>query len=284
MIVYLNNKFIELKDAKISPLDRGFLFADGVYEAMRTYNGKIFRYDDHLKRLKRSLNEIEINYSHLEKLESVIYNLIKKNDLQQTDVLVYMQITRGASVSRTHSFPEKATEPTLFISVQPFAINKQEQSKGIKVSLKEDLRWKRCDIKSISLLPAVLANQKVREEGSAEAILVRDGLITEGTHTNFFAVKNNTIYTAPVSNYILSGITRSVVTELANKLGMIVKEKFVQEKDLKTYNEFFITSTTKEVTPVVQIDDWIINDGKPGGVTIKLQNAFNFLTKNFADE
>jgi len=278
MIVFYNGKYIPLEDAAISPFDRGFLFADGVYESIRTYNGKLFKSEEHLQRLKRSLNEIQIRYSEPEKLEEIIYVLIKKNNLGE-EALIYLQITRGSSIPRTHSFPEEEVEPTVFISSSPFETDEQEQKNGIKVSLQDDMRWMRCDIKSVSLLPIVLANQKAKEAGAEEAILVRDGLITEGTHTNFFAVKDNVVYTAPVSHFILAGITGGVVIELANDLNIHVKEEFIKEKDLKTFNEFFITSTTKEVTPVVQIDNWIINDGKTGNVTTKLQNAFSKLTE-----
>jgi len=278
MIVFYNGRYIPLEDAAISPFDRGFLFADGVYESIRTYNGKLFKSEEHLQRLKRSLNEIQIRYSEPEKLEEIIYVLIKKNNLGE-EALTYLQITRGSSIPRTHSFPEEDVEPTVFISSSPFETDEQEQKNGIKVSLQDDMRWMRCDIKSVSLLPIVLANQKAKEAGAEEAILVRDGLITEGTHTNFFAVKDNVVYTAPVSHFILAGITGGVVIELANDLNIHVKEEFIKEKDLKTFNEFFITSTTKEVTPVVQIDNWIINDGKTGNVTTKLQNAFSKLTE-----
>ncbi|MEE9450127.1 MAG: D-amino-acid transaminase [Ignavibacteriaceae bacterium] len=279
MITYFNGAFIPFEDVSVSPFDRGFLFADGVYESIRIYNNKLFKYDEHLTRLKRSLNETQIIYNDLEKLESVIYKLIKKNNVDE-EALIYLQITRGSSILRTHSFPEEDIEPTVFISASPFETEKQEQKYGIKVSLQDDMRWMRCDIKSVSLLPIVLANQKAKEAGAEEAILVRDGLITEGTHTNFFAVKDNVIYTAPVSHYILAGITRGVVIELANDLNIHVKEESIKEKDLKTFNECFITSTTKEVTPVVQLDDWIINDGKTGNVTTELQNAFSKLTEN----
>jgi D-alanine transaminase len=279
MITYFNGAFTPLDDVSVSPFDRGFLFADGVYESIRMYHNKLFKYDKHLTRLKRSLNEIQIRYNDLEKLERVIYKLIKKNYIDE-EALIYLQITRGKQFPRKHSFSQAESGSTIFISVTKFAPNLKEREDGIKVILQEDLRWPRCDIKSTSLLPVILANQKAKVAGAEEAILVRDELITEGTHTNFFAVKDHVIYTAPVSHYILAGITRGVVIELANDLNIHVKEESIKEKDLKTFNEFFITSTTKEVTPVVQLDDWIINDGKTGNVTTELQSAFSKLTEN----
>ena len=280
MITYFNGAFTPIKDVSVSPFDRGFLFADGVYESICTYNRKLFKYEKHLHRLVRSLNEIRIRHNELEKLEDIIYELIKKNSIDK-EALIYLQITRGSSTPRTHSFPEGDIEPTVFISVSPFETDKQEQKDGVKVSLQDDMRWMRCDIKSTSLVPNVLANQKAKEAGAEEAILVRDGLITEGTHTNFFAVKDNVVYTAPVSHYILAGITRGVVIELANDLNIRVEEEFIKEKDLKTFNEFFITSTTKEVTPVVQIDDWVVGSGKPGKISTQLQETFKSLINNY---
>ena len=143
------------------------------------------------------------------------------------------------------------------------------------------MRWLRCDIKSISLLPVVLANQKASEEGAAEAILVRDGIITEGTHTNFFAVKDETIYTAPKSRLILEGITRKVVLEFCEKFKIDLKEEFIEKDNLKNFTEFFITSTTKEITPVTSIDYWAVNEGEPGKITRSLQSVFKKITEDY---
>jgi len=280
MIVFYNSRYIPLEDVAISPFDRGFLFADGVYESIRTYSGKLFKFEEHLQRLKRSSNEIQVRYSKPEKLEETIYELIKKNNIEK-EALIYLQITRGLSFPRTHSFPAQDVEPTIFISASPFKSNNLEQKEGIKAILFKDIRWMRCDIKSVSLLPNVLANQKAKEAGAGEAILVKEGLITEGTHTNFFAVKDNVLYTAPVSNNILAGITRRVVIELASELNIDVKEEFIKENEFKTYSEFFITSTKKEITPVVGIDNWIVGIGKPDKITVQLQEAFKSLTNDY---
>jgi len=280
MLVFLNDKIIPIEESCISPFDRGFLFADGVYESIRTYNRKLFRYEDHLDRLKRSLRETRINFDGLSSIENIIYELIRKNNVEN-EALVYLQITRGTAFPRTHSFPVEKTTPTLFISVKEFKEDFEEQSNGVKVILQEDVRWLRCDIKSTSLLPVVLANQKATEEGAAEAILVRDGLITEGTHTNFFAVKNETIYTAPKSRLILDGITRRIVLELCEKFKIDYHEEFINKDDLKYFSEFFITSTTKEITPVVSIDYWSVNDEIPGKITLSLQSVFKKITEDY---
>ncbi|MDH3269019.1 MAG: D-amino-acid transaminase, partial [Ignavibacteria bacterium] len=260
MLVFINNRILSLEEANISPFDRGFLFADGVYESIRTYNKKLFRYKDHLDRLKRSLKEVKIDFNEFDSLENIIYDLIKKNSIE-SEALVYLQVTRGSAIPRTHSFPKDKISPTLFISVKELTEDFEEQSRGVKVILQEDIRWLRCDIKSTSLLPVVLANQKATEENAVEAILVRDGLITEGTHTNFFAVRDETLFTAPKSRLILEGITRKVVLEFCAKFNIDYREEFINKDDLKSFDEFFITSTTKEITPVTSIDYWTINQG-----------------------
>jgi D-alanine transaminase len=280
MIVYLNNEFLKIENAKISPFDRGFLFADGVYESIRTYKGKIFCYEDHLNRLNKSLSEIRLLYKETEKIENVIYELIKKNNIEG-EAVIYLQITRGESFPRTHNFAQADVNSTIFISALPLKTNEQEQKEGIKASLQDDMRWLRCDIKSVSLLPVVMANQSAVDAGGNEAILNRNGLITEGSHTNFFAIKEKTVFTSPEGHLILSGITRKIVLELYNKLEIEVKEEFIKADELKTFNEIFITSTTKEITPVVQINDWIVGDGKPGELTRKAQKAFEELVKNY---
>lgn len=280
MIVYFNSEFKQVEEAVVSPFDRGFLFADGVYESIRTYNGKLFRYKNHLDRLKRSLKEIKNDFKDFSLLENIIYELIKKNNIESESV-IYLQITRGAAIPRTHHFPIENISPTLFISATEFSENIEERESGVKVILQEDIRWLRCDIKSISLLPVVLASQKAKEENAVEAILVRDGLITEGTHTNFFAVKDETVYTAPKSKMILEGITRKVVLEFCEKFGIDYREEFINKDDLKNFSEFFITSTTKEVTPVVEIDYWKINQGEPGKITKSLQAVFKKVTEDY---
>jgi len=280
MMVFINNRFISIEEAHISPLDRGFLFADGVYESIRTYNNKLFRYKDHLDRLKRSLKETRINFKELDSIENIIYELIQKNEVEN-EALVYLQITRGSEFPRTHSFPKEKISPTIFISVQELKENTVEQSRGVKVIIQEDVRWLRCDIKSTSLLPVVLASQKATEENAAEAILVRDGMITEGTHTNFFAVKDETIFTSPKSRLILEGITRKVVLEFCDKFKIDYCEEFINKDELKSFNEFFITSTTKEITPVTMIDYWTVKDGEPGKITKSLQSVFKKITEDY---
>ncbi len=276
MIVYLNGEFLPLEEAKLSPFDRGFMFADGVYEVIRTYNGNLFRYEDHLDRLRRSLNFIDLEYD-LSFTKDVIYQLITSNKLDKNESLIYLQITRGNSVPRSHKFPHSFV-PTIFISATQIKVNETGRKNGISVISLEDLRWKRCDIKSVSLLPAILANEEAYKKGAGEAILFRDGLITEGTHTNFFAVKDEIVFTAPEGNQILSGITRKILLELCKQLDILISEEFIKTNELKAFEEFFVTSTTKEITPVIKIDSFTIPGNKPGRLTMKLQNEFQKLT------
>lgn len=272
MIVYFNRNFISHKDVKVSPFDRAFLFAEGVYEALRTYNGKLFRLEDHIKRLKYSLHEIDLLFNDFDAIKNICVKLVEINNLK-TDYSVYLQISRGISFPRTHHYEDNLS-PNVFAFVKPIKDNSKEISEGVKVILEKDFRWLRCDIKSTSLLPSVMANQKAIGSGAFEAILHRDNFITEGSHTNFFAVKNNRLFTAPLSHYILDGVTRKVVLELCKENKIDFVEEYIGVNGLKTFKEFFLTGTTTEVTPVVQIDKWIINNGKPGLLTRKIQKLF----------
>ncbi|MEJ2614142.1 MAG: D-amino-acid transaminase [Ignavibacteriaceae bacterium] len=280
MIVYINGDFVQENEVKISPYDRGFLFGDGIYEVIRTYNGRLFKMDEHLNRLAYSLKEVRINNFNVNIIKTIVDELIPRNNLSN-DFAVYIQITRGVSFPRIHSFPPREIEPTVYVSTYPLISVPDEIDNGIKVILKEDIRWTRCDIKSISLLPAILANQSAKENGASEAVFVRDGFITEGSHTNFFAVKNNIIHTPPLSNLILSGITRDVIIEICKSNSFRIKEINLEEKELKHFDEFFITGTTTEVKPVIQIDNWTVKNGKPGDMTKKIQKAFFQYVSNY---
>jgi D-alanine transaminase len=272
MIVYFNDKYIPHDEVKISPFDRAFLFSDGVYEALRTYNCKLFRLDDHLKRLKYSLKELGINFNDFNLIENIFTHLADINNIK-TEYSVYIQISRGVSYPRTHNY-ENSLTPNVFAFAKLIKDNNKEKNIGVKVILEKDLRWLRCDIKSTSLLPSVMASQKAIQNNAFEAILFRDDIITEGSHTNFFAVKNNTVFTAPLSNYILNGITRKVVLELCKENKIDFCEEQINVNELKNFDEFFITGTTTEVTPIIKIDDWIVSDGKPGIITLKIQELF----------
>ena len=278
MIVYFNDQFLKLEDVKISPFDRGFQYADGVYEVIRTYYGKLFRYQDHLERLKHSLDAIKITYSEVDNLDWIIYEIIKKNNYAEENFSIYIQITRGASYPRKHSFPKEKVIPTIFISVTPIDIS--SNNKGIKIIFENDFRWQKCNIKSISLLANVLANQHAEESGAGEAIWNRNGYLLEGSHTNFWAIKNEEVWTAPLSNLILPGVSRKVILEVCRNSGIKVREQAIKEDEINSFDEFFVSGTTSEIIPVVKINDSIIGDGKPGKTTQMIHSEFNKYVKS----
>ena len=273
MTVYYNGRFMRKEEVHISPDDRGFLLADGAYEVIRAYGGKFFKCQAHLQRLERSLQALRIAQPEASKLRDIAEELIRRNDLGQGDAIVYLQITRG-SAPRRHAFPEEGTPPTIYLSASPVRSSPEKAERGVRIILVPDIRWMRCDIKSVALLPNVLASQEAKERGAEEAVFVRDGVITEGTHTNFCAVFGGQLVTHPRTNLILGGITRQVVLDLCHRLDIPSLESYIQDRDLKKASELMIVSTTVEVLPVVQVEDWPVGDGEPGPVTRKLQQAF----------
>ena len=270
--IYLNGKLISKTEAAISPEDRGFNFADGIYEVIKYYGGKPFRYADHMERLRRSLREIRIDFDDLDQFELVFQSLLEQNGLADQEAGIYLQITRG-SHTRIHRFPEN-TKPTVYATTFPFASKWDQLENGVKVITAEDIRWLRCDIKSISLLPNVLYAQKADEHDAAEAIFIRNDIVTEGTHSSFMVVKNGVVYTHPDSNLILPGITKKVVIEICRANGIQVIEEGIQASELTSMDEMMILGTGSEVTPVVQIDENLVKDGKTGPVTRFIQGKF----------
>lgn len=271
-IVYLNGSWIEREKAAISPDDRGFIFADGVYEVTKFYNGKAFRMPDHLERLKHSLHEITVNFNEIDQLENISLELLERNNLMDAEAGVYWQITRGVH-SRIHHFPAEST-PTFYAFAFPLPSATEKLQKGIRVIVQEDIRWKRCDIKSVSLLPNTMLYNEAVKKGAGESILVRDGYVTEATHSSVFAVKNGSLITRPLSNLILPGITRKVVFELGKEHEIPLEEKLFSEAELFDMDEVFICGTGSEITPVVQVNDTVIGSGNPGPLTQKIQQLF----------
>ena len=276
-IVYLNGNLLPKSEALISPDDRGFNFADGIYEVIKYYHGKPFRYADHLNRLRRSLHEIQIEFDDFGQLESVFQRLLEQNGLANQEAGIYLQITRG-SKTRIHHFPENI-KSTVYATAFPFASKWDQLQNGVKVISTDDIRWLRCDIKSVSLLPNVLAAQKAHDQDAVEAIFIRNGIVTEGSHSSFMAVKNGTVYTHPDSNLILPGITKIVVREICKANNIPLVEEAIQATELSQMDEMMIVGTGSEVTPVVQIDEMTVGNGKPGPVTRLLQEKFFELTK-----
>lgn len=276
MIVFFNHQFIPKTQVRIDPDDRGFLFADGAYEVIRCYRGKLFKANEHIARLNRSLGFLRINLPQQVNFQEIGSRLIEQNKLQDEDAVIYIQATRGSAL-RKHAFPDEDISPTLYVNVSSFQRPVEKQKQGVKVILVPDNRWARCDIKSISLLPNVLACQRAKEENAEEAIFVRDDAVLEGSHSSFCGVFDNCVSTAPKSNYILPGITREVVLELCRASNITVEESPISVENLKEADELMLLSTSLEVTPVVQVDEWKVGSGKPGAVARKLQQAFEAL-------
>jgi D-alanine transaminase len=273
-LAYFNGNFLPKDQIHISPDDRGFLFADGIYEVIRWYEGFFFDMEGHMSRMKRSMKEIRILWPDADVFPSVAYDLIARNNLQNTPSLVYMQVTRGAA-TRSHAFPSPAVNPTVYSFAKGLKPDKEKITLGIGAILRKDIRWSRCDIKSVSLLPNILSFQEAIDAGCHECIFVKDGLITECAHSNVFFVINGVLHTHPESEDILSGITRKNILRLARDAGIPVSLKAVPETRLKDISEAFITNTSLEVTPVVSIDNKKVGNGKPGPVTSLLREKFD---------
>lgn len=261
------------EEVKISPDDRGFLFADGIYEVVRWYQGIFYDMDSHLQRMKRSLKEIHIRWPDEESFPSIARKLIKINGLEKKHALVYLQVTRGIA-PRSHNFPSQDVIPTAYAFANSFEPDNTGIENGINVMLKKEIRWSRCDIKSISLLPNTLSFQEAKEQGCQECIFIRDGMITEGTRSNIFFVIDGVLLTHPESNYILSGITRKNVIRIARETGMVVNEAAVSDSMIEAIDEAFLAGTGTEVTPIVKLGKWIVGDGHPGPLTKSIIKKF----------
>jgi D-alanine transaminase len=273
MTVYFNGAFKDKEDVSISPDDRGFVFGDGVYEVLQADQGQFLRKDAHFRRLRRSLREIRLDGVDLEALRGAVDQLLPRNDLQDRRAKVYLQITRGAA-PRQHAFPPPSTEPTVYARAEALERPTQKWEQGVKIILRPDQRWARCDIKSLNYLPNVLANQAAMEADAYEAVMVREGFVTEGSHSSVLAVFDGTIVTHPLTNHILPSITRNAVLSLCDDLGIPVEETPVPRADLPEADELMLLGTTTGVMPVVQVEDWAVGDGTPGALTRRLQAAF----------
>jgi D-alanine transaminase len=271
---YFNGKLVPKNEISISPDDRGFLFADGVYEVVRCYEGIFYDMSSHIARLKRSLRELRINWSDADLFPSIAGDLIRLNKLENTPSMVYLQVTRGAA-KRTHTFPSPEVTPTVYAYPWGFVPDIQSKESGIKVMLKEDIRWSRCDIKSVALLPNTLSFQEAFENGMKECIFVSNGLITEGSHSNIFFVIDGTLFTHPESNKVLSGVTRKNILRIAQEAGINIREEAVLENRIRFIREAFITNTSAEVTPVIDLGGNTIGDGVTGPVTKLIREKFD---------
>jgi len=274
-IACVNGRFGPLADAVVSVEDRGFQFGDGVYEVIRTYRGRPFAVDEHLTRLERSAQALQLSLGP-SKAQWIawIEEGLRLSSLPETKV--YLQITRGQA-PRDHPFPVSLLPTTVLTFRELHPLDVSVRQAGVQAILLEDIRWGRCDIKSVNLLANVLARQRAKEAGVFEAILLRDGGVTEGSVSNVMVVRNGTIQTAPEGPRILSGVTRAKVLELAKKEGIPVAETVVPREDLLGASEVFLTGTTVEVLPVVRVDGQAIGPAVPGPIAQFLSRRWDAL-------
>ncbi len=272
-LVYLNGQFMEFQEARVAVEDRGFMFGDGIYEVVRCYGGKTFSLLPHLVRLQKSAAaiELELPWSIAELVETA-ETLLAKSAL--AEALIYIQATRGAA-PRQHLFPT-GVEPTLLMTIRRFTpLPAEYNSLGVAVITVPDNRWGGCHIKSINLLPNVLAKEKAHKSGALEAVFVRhDGLVSEGGSSNLFAVLDGTVVTPPADHHILAGVTREHVLDLARQQYLKVEERPLHLADLRQAEEIFLTGTVMEVLPVVKLDDHLVGNGTPGPIAGKLWDLY----------
>jgi len=263
-MIFLNGKFMPIEEARVPVLDRGFIFGDGVYELVPVYSRAPFRLDEHLARLERSLAAVRIRnpYSRAE-WRDIILQLVAKQPFE--DQGVYFQVTRGVA-KRDHAFP-KDVAPTVFVMSNPLVNPPAELvERGAAAVTAVDNRWLRCDIKSISLVGNVLLRQHSADVGAVETILFRDGKLTEASASNVFIVKRGAIQSPPKSNLILPGITYDVVAEIAQGAGIALEFRDLTEAEVRAADEIFVTSSSKEVLAIVQLDGRPVGEGRPGPV------------------
>jgi D-alanine transaminase len=273
--VLINEKFVSREAAQVDIEDRGYQFGDGVYEVVGVYSGKFFKMDEHLVRLVRSASEIGLTLPFsVEHIKNKLLELYALDPIE--DGTIYFQVSRGAA-ARTHFFPQPSVPAQLIAYTRPKTRPINHQKDGIACIFVEDIRWLRCDIKSLNLLGNVLAKQKAVEAGTYEAILHRGETVTEGSSNNVFIVKDNKVITHPANNYILNGITRMTVQDVCLKLNIpFVEETFSTRRFLEA-DEAFISGTGIEVIPVIKIDGRLIGSGEPGPVTKAIQKEFKEL-------
>lgn len=274
--VYLNGEILGLESAKISVFDRGFLFGDGIYEVMAQINGRFFYKQAHLERLDQCLKKIHITFD-IDLISKEIPRLLDATNLTEKDCLLYIQVTRGVA-PRKHSFPKEVT-PTIMMYATPKVLP-DINSINATVITSEDFRWSRCDIKTTSLLGNVMLNEEAMQHECYETVLFRNGIITEASHCNVFFVKDRIVYTHPANAFILDGITRQVVLEICQKMGITVREEGIPKSKIFEMDEAFLTGTSTQIASIQKIDNHsFYGSQQTGRITKRLQEAFLQLKK-----
>lgn len=274
MKVLWNEEIVDESEVKIDIEDRGYQFGDGIYEVIRIYDGYMYMEKEHLDRLWVSAEKIRMTLPFTrEELSQRLHRLAQEVGLE--NARVYFQVTRGTAKPRLHDFPNpKEVQPVLLADIQPASRPSAKQNIGIRAGFVEDKRWLHCDIKSISLLGNIMALDEAQQKGYDEAVLVRDGIVTEASASNLWMVKDEVLYTHPDGNLVLPGIAKIKIRELVKALGIELKEEAFTEKELLAADECFKTSSVAEIMPIIEIDNQTIGDGTPGKVTKKLLNAY----------
>ncbi len=269
-IVYLNGRFLPLQEARISVLDRGFLFGDSVYEVIPAYGGRLFRLDEHLSRLESSLDQVRIEppLRH-QQWASILNRLLMTDD---SDRSVYLQVTRGVAEKRDHAMPVHPT-PTVFAMSSKLE-TPYDVHVGVRAITLDDTRWTLCQIKATTLLANILQRQQALDRNCAEAILIRDGMVTEGAASNVFAVIDGVLVTPPKSHDLLPGITRDLVLELAQANAIEAREETISAETLSAADEIWLTSSTREILPVVELDGKSVGDGVPGPIWRRMHGIY----------
>ncbi len=272
-IVFLNGEYLPVEQATVSVLDRGFLFGDGIYEVIPVFGLKPLRVDEHLQRLQNSLSRISLDNPFDDESWKQIFDcLLEKNPGE--DRAIYLQITRGAHPVRDLKI-QAENRPTIFMMVlQVGVVDVTELEKGIKTVTIDDFRWHACDIKSISLVANVMLREQATQSGVVDAILVREGYVTEGTASNLFMLKNDVLITPPTSQHLLPGITRDLVLELAEENGIACEVRQIAEAELESADEIWLTSSTREIAPVVNLNGKDVADAKAGPMWKKMINIY----------
>lgn len=272
---YLNGSFVAREDARIAVEDRGFIFGDGIYEGVRAIGDRLFEWELHAERMVTGLAGLRIPFGAAEvaDLKGVCERLVRENGLSDGEAFLYLQVTRGAA-PRTHHFPPAGTAPTVFISATKFVVPAAMRENGCSAITFDDMRWARCDWKTVNLLGSVLARQSAQEVGAYEAILHKQGLVTEGAATNVFAVVDGVLRTHPLTHAILPGITRIVVMDVVRELQIPVSERAVTLAELARADEIFLCGSTTDVTPVVRVDGRAVGSGQVGAITKRIKAGF----------
>ena len=261
---YVDGAYLPLAEARVSPMDRGFLFGDGAYEVIPVYSRRAFRLDEHVARLANTLAAMRLANPHsADEWKAIILEIVARNPWD--DQSVYLQVTRGADTKRNHAFPGPEVKPTVFLMSEPLITPSAEQlATGIAAVSAADIRWLRCDLKTVSMLANCLLRQHAIDHGCMETVLFRDSFLTEGAASSIFVCKDGVLLVPPKSHLMLPGVTYDVVLELARSHGMKHEVREVLEAEVRTADELWMTSSTKEVLPITSLDGRAVGDGKPG--------------------